>query len=58
MRVLEKRLVTNQEAYLLLEAEKRAPLRDDSDESNEKETFDKWQSYLREMGLAGGPLAG
>ena len=46
MRVLDKRLVTNQEAYLFLEAEKR------DRPSEPPSSFSDWQDYLTYTGLA------
>ena len=46
MRVLDKRLVTNQEAYLFLDAEKR------DRQSSPPASFTDWQDYLTYTGLA------
>lgn len=56
MRVLERRVMTNQEAFLALnEAKDQARL--GHDEPLET-SVSQWAHYLEQMGLAGGSLAG
>ena len=56
MRVLERRVMTNQEAFLALnEAKDQARLGHDE---HLETSVNQWAEYLQQMGLAGGSLAG
>ena len=54
MRVIEKRIVTNQEAYLQMKQAAESPAVSEDQQAN----LNQWIEYLTETGLAGGAYNG
>ena len=60
MRVVEKRLMTNQEAFLQLSQERSAAASRNAEESQSEleQSLEQWLQYLQAAGLAGGQVTG